>query len=266
MAITFPCSHCGQMLSVADEHIGKQARCPGCDFINKVPTSSVTPTANSFSNSNLAKPSEPETLTPIQGANSSGMVDLGRSPASGTFNAGAGANADSGEYYLKAANGEIYGPINWSTLLTWQRENRIGPNYQIREGLNGSWQPVTSSKLFTASANPYADTMYQPAAAGNYTNAYPRADRSGLVLTLGILSWGLLFVCGPFGTICGIIAWVIGSQEMKAMQQGLLDPRTKGQIQAGFYLGMAQVICSVLCFGAYICFVIFAVAMDVNNR
>jgi hypothetical protein len=194
------------------------------------------------------------------------MVDLGRSPASGTFNAGAGANADSGEYYLKAANGEIYGPINWSTLLTWQRENRIGPNYQIREGLNGSWQPVTSSKLFTASANPYADTMYQPAAAGNYTNAYPRADRSGLVLTLGILSWGLLFVCGPFGTICGIIAWVIGSQEMKAMQQGLLDPRTKGQIQAGFYLGMAQVICSVLCFGAYICFVIFAVAMDVNNR
>jgi hypothetical protein len=108
--------------------------------------------------------------------------------------------------------------------------------------------------------------MYQPAAAGNYTNAYPRADRSGLVLTLGILSWGLLFVCGPFGTICGIIAWVIGSQEMKAMQQGLLDPRTKGQIQAGFYLGMAQVICSVLCFGAYICFVIFAVAMDVNNR
>jgi len=139
MAIMFPCSHCGQMLSVADEHIGKQARCPGCDFINKVPESSVSPTARPLSNSNPGKPAEPEWLSPIQGSASSSVTgDLGRSPASGTFNAGAGANADSGDYYLKAANGEIYGPITWSTLLAWQRENRIGQNYQLREGLNGS--------------------------------------------------------------------------------------------------------------------------------
>ena len=37
MAIETPCSGCGQKLAVAEEHAGKQARCPSCGEIYTVP-------------------------------------------------------------------------------------------------------------------------------------------------------------------------------------------------------------------------------------
>lgn len=40
MPIEFPCTHCGKVLRVPDEHLGKKARCPACQSINLIRTES----------------------------------------------------------------------------------------------------------------------------------------------------------------------------------------------------------------------------------
>ena len=40
MAIEFSCGTCESVLSVSDEHAGKQAKCPKCDNVNSIPSSS----------------------------------------------------------------------------------------------------------------------------------------------------------------------------------------------------------------------------------
>ena len=44
MSIEFSCGQCQSILRVPQEHAGKQARCPQCDFINTIPL--ATNTAN----------------------------------------------------------------------------------------------------------------------------------------------------------------------------------------------------------------------------
>ena len=45
MSIRFTCNQCSNFLSVPDEHADKKARCPSCQEINSIPTSTVGPAA-----------------------------------------------------------------------------------------------------------------------------------------------------------------------------------------------------------------------------
>ena len=73
------------------------------------------------------------------------------------------------------------------------------------------------------------------------------AHRGVLVLVLGIIAIASTFI-GLWGVnlICGIIAWVLGSMDIKAMDAGRMDPEGKSQTQIGMYLGMATVILTVV--------------------
>jgi hypothetical protein len=74
---------------------------------------------------------------------------------------------------------------------------------------------------------------------------------------MGILSW---IVC----PICGVIAWVMGGQALKDMQQGLVDPSNRGLVQVGYYLGMVNVILAVCCVGFYT--VVLAIVAITGNQ
>lgn len=79
-----------------------------------------------------------------------------------------------------------------------------------------------------------------------YPGAYPQGmkpHRGGAVLALGILG---LIVC----LICGIIAWVMGNEDLKQMDAGLMDPSGRGLTQAGRILGIVSVV--LACIGALI--------------
>lgn len=70
MPIEFHCPTCGQMLRVPDTAAGKQAKCPGCQQINQVPTdstSSVSPTP----------PPAPDAGNPFAGAGAAGSAGSG---------------------------------------------------------------------------------------------------------------------------------------------------------------------------------------------
>ena len=47
--IQFPCSICGQMLSVPDDSAGKKAKCPGCDAVLDIPSEQPAPAADAGS-------------------------------------------------------------------------------------------------------------------------------------------------------------------------------------------------------------------------
>jgi len=63
--------------------------------------------------------------------------------------------------------------------------------------------------------------------------------RGVLILVFGILSW---VVC----VIFGIVAWIMGNSDLRAMQEGRMDPTGEGLTKAGKIVGMISVILSVV--------------------
>ncbi len=81
-------------------------------------------------------------------------------------------------------------------------------------------------------------TVAQPPAQGAL-----KPHRGAVVLTLGILGIVPCF-------ICGIIAWVMGNNDIREMDAGAMDPAGRGMTQAGKICGIIGVIlqCIVLAF------------------
>lgn len=66
-----------------------------------------------------------------------------------------------------------------------------------------------------------------------------RPHRGTLILVLGILG----LVCCFVG---GIVAWVLGNQDIKDMEAGTMDPSGLGMTKAGKILGIISVALNVL--------------------
>jgi len=80
-----------------------------------------------------------------------------------------------------------------------------------------------------------------------------------MVLTLGILG---LMLCA----ICGVIAMVMGRNDMRAMDAGQMDPAGRGMTQAGWVLGIigTVLLCLQLLFGLlYLCIIVFVIGAGV---
>lgn len=65
------------------------------------------------------------------------------------------------------------------------------------------------------------------------------SHRGGIILALGILG----FVCC---FICGIIAWVMGKNDLAEMEAGRMDPAGQGLTQAGKICGMVSVVLQIV--------------------
>ena len=63
--------------------------------------------------------------------------------------------------------------------------------------------------------------------------------RGTLILVFGILGFVV-------NAIFGIVAWVMGAADLKAMDAGRMDPEGRSHTQIGMYLGMASVIINVV--------------------
>ncbi len=78
-----------------------------------------------------------------------------------------------------------------------------------------------------------------------------RPHRATLVLVLGIVG---IVCCMP----AGIVAWVLGHQDLRDMSAGVMDPAGRGMTQAGKILGMISVALVVLVGMVYACIFAFA--------
>ena len=81
-----------------------------------------------------------------------------------------------------------------------------------------------------------------------------KPHRGGMLLAFGILG---LLCCIVFG----ILAWVMGSNDLKEMEAGRMDPSGEGMTKAGKILGIIGCALAVLGILAWIAMMIFGVAM-----
>jgi len=66
-----------------------------------------------------------------------------------------------------------------------------------------------------------------------------KPHRGGIVLALGILG---IVVC----FILGIVAWVMGKNDLNEMDAGIMDPSGRGLTQAGKICGMVSVVLQII--------------------
>lgn len=246
MPIETICQGCSKKLRVADEHAGKQARCPGCGNIYVVPQ----PTPSSYSAFTPVS-----TQTPVAPT----APNFSSSPAAENpfFNPPAKDVQNVGDRWLiKIDDGREFGPVDRPTLDSWFRERRIGPTTRIKRESDSHWQPAStlypelgghqtnyappggSTNPFAdhpqyASAGPYASPGYQAGATG-----YRQPHRGGLILAMSIISW---FVC----LLLGIAAWVMAAEDLKKMRDGRMDNSGYGMTQAGMIIAIIQVVLTV---------------------
>ena len=238
MAIETTCSGCGKKLAVPAEHAGKQARCPVCGQIYTVPFPATEVTGGASPPPNTrAVDRPPETVA----------SGLGGGPASNPQ-----ASSDPSQFWMEATDGNVYGPVDRPGLDRWFREGRVGPGYRIRQGEYGNWANAEEFRpREQSSVNPYAPTQATPMAGTGLFN-YPKADNGVLVLAMGILGF---IVCPIFS----IVAWIMGAGALRDIADGQMDPKNKGLVQAGYYLGIINCVLSLFCIGAY--FVIIALSV-----
>ena len=176
-----------------------------------------------------------------------------------------------GTWELRAADGQVYGPVEKLELDQWADEGRISPACYVRES-NGEWYPAgqlypgiatakaTQPEPFyvgdhTTAAHqgqmPYGHTSGNPFATPAQTYVSQNATRfrphNGVViLVFGILG---LACCGIFG----LVAWIMGASDLRAIKRGEMDPSGKGLVTAGYVLGIIGCIITVLgMFGIFI--------------
>ena len=83
---------------------------------------------------------------------------------------------------------------------------------------------------------------------------YEEAHRGGLILALGIIS---LVVCG----LIGIAPWMMGNADLKAMDEGRMDPEGKQLTQVGKILGMVGVILFIVGMCGFAAYMVFMFAV-----
>ena len=77
-----------------------------------------------------------------------------------------------------------------------------------------------------------------------------------MILVFGILG---LVVCMPLG----IVAWVMGSTDLKAMDAGTMDPEGRSITQAGKIIGMIATILNIIGLFFGLLMLVLAIALPV---
>lgn len=159
--------------------------------------------------------------------------------------------------------GQQYGPVDEEQLRQWIREDRVHQNDAVwTEGMS-DWAPASeaiqptepagSQAAWTRGPAEYsgpAQTAYGPGRQGP-TGVGAERHRGGVILALGAASW--LTQC----FILGIVAWVMGNNDLRAMDEGRMDSSGRDLTQAGRILGMIHAIVGIAGAGLAIIWFLF---------
>ena len=233
LSIEIQCRGCQALLRVADEHAGKQARCPKCGTIQTVPggepqrMAPVEPPPELTIGSDASD--EPRATGPADAADRSASPSGDPVPVNQPGAGSARATASTEQWYLMTPDGIEYGPVSRSELDAWVGESRVSTQCRLRRA-DGQWM---------AASFYYADlpvgtnvAMAQTSSRVVPTVVYPERHRGVMILTLGIL--GLCCSC-PF---LSIAAWVAGAKDLGKMRAQVMDPAGRDSTKVGYVLGM----------------------------
>jgi hypothetical protein len=130
---------------------------------------------------------------------------------------------------------ETFGPIPEEQFRAMLADERVLPSDLVwHEGMPQRRPAGEVSELSIFLPNMPATT---PSSHPRKRRARPH--RGGTVLTLGVVG---LVLCW----ICGIIAWVMGSRDLREMRRGRMDKSGYGMTQAGLVCGAIGTVLGIL--------------------
>ncbi len=226
MPIETNCTGCGQRMRVADEHAGKPARCPVCNTITLIP-------ARGQASQTLPLPT------------------------------GGGMPADEPTWSMQTPEGQIYGPVSKAELDGWVSQGRVTADCQLKSAGAATWQPAEdiypSLRPVAQSSGPQRSPAGSPFGSSGSTSSYASSayvtpHRGALIFVLGLLGW--VVTC----PILAIMAWVMGSADLREMRSGRMDPAGMGLTQAGQVLGMIYSMLWILVFLLFLFIILIGVA------
>lgn len=236
MAIESICDGCGVQLRVADEHAGKQARCPQCGNLYTVPDSNIT-------DSNITENAD---------SSSTDSADMTR------------GTADSQEesvhatWFVQTPEGQTYGPVTREILDQWTKEGRLNGQCRVRETDGATWRSaveiypqLTNQTPATGGSNPFRDNPASSPAVSK-ARSFQHPHRGVLVLVFGILGF---IICPIFG----LASWIMGYGDIKKMDAGTMDPEGRVMTQVGMVLGIVQTVILLLAAAGFLFMFIVAV-------
>jgi hypothetical protein len=153
-------------------------------------------------------------------------------------------------WYLRTPEGNVYGPAAWDKLVGWVEQGRVTAECQLAAGEGRDWQPADEvfAQLKPKPAVPVHSAeaiagaiVADPSPPKPQTRVYApppddrpflRRHRGGLILVLGAM--GLCMACPIFS----LMAWVMGSEDLRAIDGGQMDPAGRRQTLIGQRLGM----------------------------
>ncbi len=139
---------------------------------------------------------------------------------------------------MRTPEGQVYGPVGKQELDQWVADGRVTADCELCASDSTAWQ--TADRVYAAlgSLAGAARTSSRPAPTAEQSSSYryTAPHRGTLVLVLGVLGWV------GFCPLFGIVAWAMGSSDLRAMRAGHMDPSGRGLTQAGMVLGMIQAI------------------------
>jgi hypothetical protein len=214
MPIETICQGCGERLRVADEFVGRTARCPNCRSLYTVP-----------------KPQAAEQPPGFVGDQNQFSEAAERGQPAAALLAGLPDDL----FYVRWG-GRSFGPISRDELLAWHAAGRLPPDAWVqREGLAA----VAAADLFSPPINPTDVTA--PFVGVGPAPLFKRHQGS-LVLALGVASLGSLCSCFLVMPVLGVIALVVGAVDLQKMQAGISDPRGKAQVIVGMVLAGSAIV------------------------
>lgn len=160
-----------------------------------------------------------------------------------------------GQWYC-LVSGKQYGPVDRDELVRWFQTGRLGRDDYVWNASMDDWKPASAVPGLVPEGvgaaaqspsppqgspppqQPYGQQAYHQQPFGQSPRGgggYVKPHRGGMILAFGILSF---VICCLFG----IAAWVMGNNDLREMNAGLMDPEGRSLTQAGRLVGMIHVI------------------------
>jgi len=232
MVLEIRCPSCGRTLRIADEHAGKQVRCPACQQISTA-VAAASPSSTAGGDTWHLKTPEGPIYGPISWRELQDWAAEGRISADCQL-------AESGS-----------GP--------WQEAGELLPQLRAVTDPQIPARPAFAAppEMHTWAAPPSENITTGASLAAAAAGGYVVPHRGGLILALGLI--GFVVSCPIFS----LMAWVMGSHDLNEMRAGRMDRRGEGMTQAGQVLGMILSVLWIL-FGVITLVVIGIVALVSN--
>jgi phage FluMu protein Com len=161
-------------------------------------------------------------------------------------------------WYVRMPSGDEFGPVSRNEINRWMNEGRLSVECLLRKGENAKWQPASETFPTLASNSTQPTSSYAASTQAAYSGSHLPQHRGGLIFALALIGWLAVPLTAP-------IAWLLGSQDLKAMARGQMDPQGEGLTRAGMWLGAIQTILIGLALLAVVAFILFIILVAAAN-